>query len=140
MRRRGVGRGCLISLCGLVACFLDSRQEQLQQAERQLKGRLGPFGELRLQQQEEGGILIFGARLPLLKGQGQAIVESPLLKAPIYAHPRTPSMPVRRDTRFHDYRDTDFVLVRTRTKAGCKVSPWLASASFCVSDERSPPG
>ncbi|PHJ20244.1 histone acetyltransferase taf1 [Cystoisospora suis] len=98
-----------------------SRQEQVQQAERQLKGRLGSFGELRLQQQEEGGIMIFGARLPLLKGQGQAIVESPLLKAPIYAHPATPSLPVKRDTRFHDFRDTDFILVRTRTKGGCKV-------------------
>ncbi|CBZ50222.1 putative bromodomain-containing protein [Neospora caninum Liverpool] len=97
-----------------------TRQEQVQQAERQLKGRLGPFGELQLQQ-DDAKIILFGARLPLSRGQGQAVAESPLLKAPVYIHPSTPNLPVKRESRFHDYRDTDFILVRTRAKDRCKV-------------------
>ncbi|PFH31106.1 hypothetical protein BESB_029800 [Besnoitia besnoiti] len=96
------------------------RQEQLQLAERQAKGRLGPFGELRLQQ-DDAKIILFGTRLPLARGQGQAVVESPLLKAPVYVHPSTPAAPLKRDVRFHDYRDTDFILVRTKAKDRWKV-------------------
>nr|CEL72096.1 TPA: bromodomain-containing protein [Toxoplasma gondii VEG] len=97
-----------------------SRADQLVHAERQVKGRLGPFGELQLQQ-DDAKLTLFGTRLPLARGQGQAVAESPLLKAPVYVHPTAPNAPVKRDSRFHDYRDTDFILVRTRAKDRCKV-------------------
>ncbi|KFH06331.1 histone acetyltransferase TAF1/250, partial [Toxoplasma gondii VAND] len=96
------------------------RADQLVHAERQVKGRLGPFGELQLQQ-DDAKLTLFGTRLPLARGQGQAVAESPLLKAPVYVHPTAPNAPVKRDSRFHDYRDTDFILVRTRAKDRCKV-------------------
>ncbi|XP_053990957.1 transcription initiation factor TFIID subunit 1-like [Hylaeus volcanicus] len=99
-----------------------SENMTLQQAQKKVRDRLGRFGPLKL---AESYIPFFSSQMKLAKNQGVVVGESRLFKAPLFPHPTNPHSPLKIDEtrataskygtgRFHDFRATDFLLIRKK--------------------------
>ncbi|KAF8817966.1 histone acetyltransferase TAF1/250, partial [Cardiosporidium cionae] len=108
-------------------------ETSLAQAERALKGSLGPFGTLRL---TVDSLTFFGVKMQLKVGKSMALLENNLFRAPLFYHPRDPLKPLKdsKSMRFKDFRATDFLLIRVRngTKTELVLRPLYMDSSHTV--------